>query len=76
MAYLLKAVESSTKNQIEIKRKNYLSTPLEEQGSIGIRLLESDPQKTKALDLAGKLMRNQQTQIQIHQSKLGRFFTN
>ena len=75
MAYLLKAVESSTKNQIEIERKDYLSKPLEEQGSIGLRLLESDLQKTKALDLSGKLMRNQQTQIQIHQSKLGRPLT-
>ena len=42
MAYLLKAVESSTKKQIEIERKDYLSKPLEEQGSIGLRLLESD----------------------------------
>ena len=55
MAYLIKAVESSTKNQIEIEHKDYLSKPLEVQGSIGLRLLESDLRKTKALDLAGKL---------------------
>ena len=61
MAYLVKAVESSTKNQIELESKDYLSKPLEEQGSLGLRLLESDLQKTKALDLAGKILRNQQT---------------
>ena len=70
MAYLIKSVESSTKNQIEIERKDYLSKPLEEQNSIGLRLLESDLQQTKALDIAGKIMRNHQTQIQVHQSKL------
>ena len=69
MAYLIKAVESSTKNQIEKKLKDYLSKILEEQNSIGLRLLESDLQNTKALDLAGKVMRNQQTQIKVHQSK-------
>ena len=72
MSYLLKAVEHSTKDQIERERKDFLSRPLEEQGSIGVRLIETDLQKTKALDLAGKIMRNQQIQIQIHQLKLGR----
>ena len=75
MAFLIKAVELSTKNQIIIERKDYLSKLLEKQGSIGLRLLESDNQKTKALDLAGKVMRNKQTQIQVHQSKLGRRLT-
>ena len=75
MAYLKKSVESSTKNQIEIERKDYLSKPLDEQSSICLSLSESDLQNTKALDLAGKIMRNQQTQIQVHQSKLGRPLT-
>ena len=44
MAYLIKLVESSTKNQIEIERKYYLSKLLEEQNSFGLRLLESDHQ--------------------------------
>ena len=37
MSYLIKAVELSTKSQVEIKRKDYLSKPLEEQGSIGVK---------------------------------------
>ena len=44
MAYLLNAVKSSTQNQIELKRKDYLSKPLKEQGSFSLRLLESDCQ--------------------------------
>ena len=76
MSYLIQTVESSTKSQVEIERKDYLSKPLEEQGSIGVKLLEEDLKKTKALDLAGKIMRSQQTQIQAHQSKLGRTLTN
>ena len=75
MAYLITSFESSTKIQIEIDRKDYLSKPLEEQGRIGLRFLESDLQKTKALDLAGYIMRNQLTQIQVHQSKLCRPLT-
>ena len=76
MSYLLKAVEHSTKDQIEKERKDFLSRPLEEQGSIGAKLIETDLQKTKALDLAGKIMRSQQTQIQVHQLKLGRPLAN
>ena len=76
MSYLIKALELSTKSQVEIERKDYLSKPLEEQGSIGVKLLEEDLKKTTALDLVSKIMRNQQTQIQAHQSKLGRPLTN
>ena len=76
MSYLIKAVELSTKNQVEIERKDYLSKPLEEQRSIGVKLLTEDLNKTNGLDLAGKIMRSQQTQIQAHQSKLGQPFTN
>ena len=76
MSYLLKAIEQPTKDQIEKERKDFLSKPLEEQGSIGARLIETDLQKTKALDLAGKIMRSQQTQIQVHQLKLDRPLSN
>ena len=72
MSYLLKAIEQPTKDQIEKERKDFLSKPLQEQGNIGARLIETDLQKTKALDLAGKIIRSQQTQIQVHQLKLGR----
>ena len=42
MAYLLNPVESSTKNQIELECKDYLSKPLEEQGSLGLRKLTAE----------------------------------
>ena len=59
MSYLIKTVEQSTKNQVEVKRKDYLFKPLEEQGSIGVKLLEEDLTIANALDLADKIMRNQ-----------------
>ena len=59
MSYLIKTVEQSTKNQVQVKRKDYLFKPLEEQGIIGVKLLEEDLTKANALDLADKIMRNQ-----------------
>ena len=76
MAYLIKTVEQSTKAQIENERRDYLAKPLQDQSSIGARLLETDIQKTKALDIAGKIMRSQQTKIQVHESMLGRPLSN
>ena len=76
MAYLISTVEQLTKTQIEKERKDYLARPLQEQSSIGSRLLETDLQKTKALDIAGKIMRSQQTKIQVHESLLGRLLSN
>ena len=76
MSYLIKTVESSVKNQIELERKDFVSKALAEQASIGAKLLEEDLKKTKALDLAGKIMRNQETKNQIYENKLGRPLTN
>ena len=70
MSYLITTVEQLTKNQIEVERKDYLHKPIEEQGSYGVKLLKEDFKKTKPLDLANKIMRSQQTQIQAHESKL------
>ena len=58
MSYLIKTVESSVKNQIESERRDYISKPLAEQASIGAKLLDEDLKKTKALDLAGKIVKN------------------
>ena len=55
MSLLIKAVQLSTKNQVKIERKNYLFKPLEEQGSIGVKLLEEDLKKQKHSILLVKL---------------------
>ena len=47
MSYLIKTVEQSIKNQVKMERKDYLFKPLEEQGSIGVKLLEENLKKTK-----------------------------
>ena len=49
MSYLIKTVELLTKNLVEIERKDYLSKSLEEQGSIGVKLLEEDLKKHKSI---------------------------